>query len=86
MLKEAAAKDEAKASEVAMLEDRILTREGKKQMYGTQLRTNDQTKLWELFPIEDEENVDLRRAAVGLPSMAEYLKYFGLTYTPPNKR
>jgi hypothetical protein len=84
-LKEAAAKDEARASEVAMLEDRILMREGKKQLYGTQVRTNDVTKKLELYVIEDEENVDARRAAVGLPPIAEYLKHFGLTYTPPKK-
>jgi len=59
--------------------------EGKKQIYGTQLRTDDVTKELKLWPIENEEEVDQRRAAVGLMSMAEYLKAFGLKYSPPKK-
>ena len=87
VLKEAAMKGEARLSDAAMMEDRILMREGKKQIYGTQLRSGDDTggKLV-IYPIEDEENVDARRAAVGLPPMAEYVKYFGLEYKPPKKQ
>ena len=79
LLKEAAAKGEANPQHAAMMEDRNLMQQGKKQIYGTQIFNN------ELYPIEDEENVDARRAAVGLPPLAEYLKYFGLTYKPPVK-
>lgn len=85
LLKEAADKNEARKSEVAMLEDRILMREGKKQIYGSQLRTNDATGKLELYPIEDEANVDKRRASVGLMPMKEYLKHFNLEYVPPKK-
>ncbi len=86
LIKEAAAKKEARQSDLAMLEDRILTREGKKQIYGTQLRLNQTTQRMELYPIEDEENVDARRAAVGLEPLALYLKRaFGIDYTPPKK-
>lgn len=84
LLKEAVAKGEADADDAAMLEDRILMSEGKKQIYGTQLRTVE-GKL-ELYPIDDEENVDARRAAVGLPPLAEYLKHFGLEYKPLGKK
>lgn len=85
-LKAAAAQGEARASDVAMMEDRILMGDGKKQRYGTQLHSGPQTggKI-ELYPIEDEASVDARRAAVGLPPMAEYLKHFGLEYQPPRK-
>jgi hypothetical protein len=69
-----------------MLEDRILTREGNKQVYGTQLRLNQTTQRMELYPIEDEENVDGRRATVGLEPLAGYLKRgFGIDYSPPKK-
>ena len=86
MIKEAAAQKEARRSDLAMLEDRILTREGKKQVYGTQLRLNQTTQRMELYPIEDEVNVDSRRAAVGLEPLAEYLKRaFGIDYAPPKK-
>ena len=40
----------------------------------------------ELWPIEDEENVDARRASVGLEPLAEYLKRFGLEYKPLKKK
>ncbi len=85
LLKEAADKNEARKSEVAMLEDRILMREGKKQIYGSQLRSNPNTGKMELYPIEDEANVDMRRARVGLMPMKEYMNHFKLEYVPPKK-
>jgi hypothetical protein len=85
LLKEAAAKNEARPDHAAMMEDRILMREGKKQIYGTGLQTDDMTKELKLWPIENEEEVDARRAAVGLPPMAEFFKVIGLKYNPPNK-
>jgi len=85
-LKAAVARNEARADHAAMMEDRILMGEGKKQIYGTGLRTDDVTKALKLWPIENEEEVDARRAAVGLPPMAEYLRMAGLEYTPPRKK
>ncbi len=86
MIKEAASQKEARASDLAMLEDRILTREGKKQIYGTQLRLNKTTQIMELYPIEDEEKVDSRRAIVGLAPLSQYLKKaFDIDYVPPKK-
>jgi len=79
LVRAAVAAGEARASDLALLEDRVLMREGKKQRYGTQLKGNDKG-AWELYPVEDEANVDTRRAAVGLPPLAEYLKQFGLQY------
>lgn len=83
LLQDAATKGEARLANAAMLEDRILWQEGKKQIYGTQLHSGPETggKL-ELWPIEDEEHVDERRAAVGLPPLAEYLKLLGVDYKP----
>jgi hypothetical protein len=85
LLKAAAARNEARRDHAAMMEDRILMGEGKKQIYGTGLKTDDVTKELKLWPIENEEEVDARRASVGLPPMAEYLKMIGLIYTPPKK-
>lgn len=87
MLKEAASKGEAMPSDVAMLEDRVLVGEGKEQIYGTQVHFGPETEgRWELYPILDEQKVDERRAAVGLPPLAEYLKVFGVEYRPPKKK
>jgi hypothetical protein len=85
LLKAAVAKGEARRDHAAMMEDRILMKEGKKQIYGTALQTDDVTKGLKLWPIENEEEVDARRASVGLPPMSEYFKLMGMTYTPPKK-
>ena len=83
-LRSAAERGEAKLKWLAFLEDRILVGEGKKQLYGTQLIEKSGQGI-RLEPIEDESNVDTRRAKMGLGSLAEYLKGFGIEYrTPPN--
>lgn len=48
LLKEAVGKGEADPVHAAYLEDRILMREGKKQIYGTQLRRNEATEKLKL--------------------------------------
>ncbi len=67
---------------LALLEDRVLMREGKKQIYGTQLTRNQETDQLELYPIEDEINVDQRREEMGMIPLVEYLNFFGLEYKP----
>ena len=57
---------------VAKIQDHMLIHQGKKQIYGTQYRTNLQGGL-ELYPIEDEANVDMRRGEVGLGPISETL-------------
>lgn len=86
LLKEAVSKGEADPDDAALLEDRILMREGKKQIYGTQLHFNEATKKLELWPIEDEEGVDARRRSVGLEPLAEYMKRFGVEYKPAKNK
>ena len=58
----------------ALLQDRVLVGEDKPQIYGTQLYWDDATGRWELFPIEDEANVDARREEIGMMPLAEYVK------------
>jgi hypothetical protein len=72
-----------KGEHFALLQDRVLVREGKLQIYGTQF----QIKGTELIPdpIEDEPNVDRRRADVGLPPLAEYLTAAKRAYFGNNK-
>src|SRR5581483_6050730 len=62
-------KGDVAPTNIAFLEDRILTMEGKLQVYGTQFHTVDGVTT--PFPIEDPEYVDERRARVGLDSFAE---------------
>lgn len=65
LLRKAVEGGEAPAVQVAMLEDRIRTFEGRPQRYGTQFDWDAEGKLSPL-PIEDPEGVDLRRLQVGL--------------------
>ena len=55
----------------------MLMEKGKKQKYGTQLISYNDGPL-RLHPIEDEANVNKRRAAMGMGTIEEYLKQFGL--------
>jgi hypothetical protein len=69
------------ASNYALLQDRVLTRAGKPQMYGTALEpwTGKEPVL---YPIEDEANVDKRRAKIGLQPLREYLEFMKRLYFP----
>jgi hypothetical protein len=81
MLREAKEAGEMKGEVVALLEDRVLMRQGKKQIYGSQITTNAEG-LAEPWPIEDEPNVDKRRAALGMEPMAAYMRHIGVEYVP----
>lgn len=63
----------AKARRLAMLEDRVALREGKKQIYGSQFFLNVITNKGYVMPMLDPEHVDQRRSKVGLNSMADYM-------------
>jgi hypothetical protein len=66
----AAARGEADPAEVAMLEDRIRVSEGRLQRYGTQYDWDETlTAMVPMVGVEDPDNVDDRRTAVGLPPM-----------------
>lgn len=65
---------EARSSSYALLYDRVLMGEGKKQLYGSQLRLNEESGGYYLWPIDDDANVDQRRVALDMPPLAEYLK------------
>jgi len=80
MLREAVKNGKANAANLALLEDRILMYQGKKQLYGSQLRMNQETGKYELAPIEDPKNVDKRRAEMGLGPLADYVKRWGIEW------
>jgi len=77
LLREATAAGEIETTALPMLEDRVRMREGRDQLYGSQLVHGEDGKP-ALWPIEDEAHVDERRASVGLPPLAEYLARAGL--------
>lgn len=79
MMREAVKDKRVDILSLALLEDRVASQEGKNQMYGTQLNSDEKGKFY-LPPIEDPDNVDARRASVGLPPIAEFLKKWDLTW------
>ncbi|MFD1603570.1 DUF6624 domain-containing protein [Flavobacterium artemisiae] len=71
MMREAVKKGNAKPANLAYLEDRVALREGGKQIYGSQIYTNPSTKKNFIAPLEDPDNVDKRRAEVGLGPLSD---------------
>ncbi|MFH2001574.1 MAG: DUF6624 domain-containing protein [Planctomycetota bacterium] len=83
MVRKAVKEKECDPSNLALLEDRVLMREGKPQIYGSQVVQDAETGGFKVYQIKDEANVDERRAAVGLPPLKEYLAIFGIEYQAP---
>jgi hypothetical protein len=54
--------------------DRVLTQQGKKQMYGTQFDVDVATGKCQPQPIEDVEHVDERRLRAKMDTLADYTK------------
>ena len=69
---------------LARAEDRIATDQGKLQIYGGQVKYYPETKTFNVWPIVDPENVDKRRAEIGLEPVAEFLKNrrFSVVWNP----
>lgn len=61
-----------KARDFALMTDRLLVFHNYPQVYGSQILN------WELYPIENPDSVDFRRASIGLEPLEEYLKNFDL--------
>ncbi|WP_295179802.1 DUF6624 domain-containing protein [uncultured Christiangramia sp.] len=59
---------------LALLKDRMALREGKKQIYGSQIFIDSNTGKKYVQPLQNPEGVDKLRAEVGLPSMETYLQ------------
>ncbi len=72
MLEEAFKKGEAQPLRYAKMKDRILVEEGKEQIYGTQTKFENMTRV--LYPIADPKHVDQRRAKIRLGPLGPYLK------------
>jgi len=78
MMREAVKNKKATPSDLALLEDRVAIREGRKQIYGSQITMDKEGSF--LAPMEDPANVDKRRAEAGLGTLADYLQYFNITW------
>ncbi len=55
-------------------EDRIATERGDLQIYGGQMKYYPETGSFNLWPVFEPENIDKRRADIGLEPIAQFLK------------
>jgi hypothetical protein len=80
MMQEAVKKGNASGSSLALLEDRVALGQGKRQIYGSQIGRDPETENQIVLPLEDPDNVDIRRAQVGLPPLASYIEYWQMKW------
>ncbi|MGB3590063.1 MAG: DUF6624 domain-containing protein [Nonlabens sp.] len=80
MMREAAARGDANSGSLALLEDRVALRQGKKQIYGSQVEMDPDTGIYKVSPIENPEEVDERRAMVGLGPIADYVSRWDIIW------
>ncbi|WP_299158534.1 DUF6624 domain-containing protein [uncultured Tenacibaculum sp.] len=80
MITTAMKNNELPKRQYAMFYDRLVLGQGKRQIYGTQLAMDKNSKKPYVLPLEDVKNVDKRRAQMGLNSMQENLNRWDLTW------
>jgi len=79
LMRDAVKNNKAQPSALALLEDRVALAHGKKQKYGSQVQ-GDENGNYFLAPLEDPDNVDKRRAEVGLGPLADYLSNWNIKW------
>lgn len=79
-MREAVKNKKTEPSALALLEDRVALREGRRQIYGSQVGLDEQTQKHYVLPLEDPDNVDRRRAGVGLGPLADYVKTWDIVW------
>jgi hypothetical protein len=81
ILERAALAGDLSRADVSLLTDRVLVRQGKPQRYGNSFSVKNGRLVPD--PIEDIGGLDARRAALGLPPMAEMVQRMGEAYNMP---
>lgn len=76
---------EAQPGDGALLLDRVLSRDKKPQMYGSQITLSSATGQMTLDPISNEACVNQRRRSVGLEPLEDYLLRYRITWKPAGK-
>ena len=78
LLEKAYAAGDAEGQQVALLTDRIAVQRGQQQLYGTQASIVN--GRFALNPIADSAHVDARRARLGMPPVAAYMRILDSLY------
>ncbi|UKJ09340.1 DUF6624 domain-containing protein [Solitalea lacus] len=77
LFKKAVKDDFATLEQMAIIEDIMALKQGKKQIYGTQLAYDNKGNYY-LQPIESQTKTNQLRAEIGLIPLEEYLKDYGI--------
>lgn len=85
ILQQSVERGESSEGDYAMLLDRVLMRQGKPQLYGSQVVPDKENGGWKFYTIKDEEHVNMRRARLKWIPMEEYAKLFGIIYKKSNE-
>lgn len=80
MMREAVKAGNASGSSLALLEDRVALGLGKRQIYGSQIGRDSDTGEYYVSPLIDPENVNERRASVGLGPLENYTKHWDFAW------
>ena len=80
LLKKSVEIGESEGWHLAFLEDRILMRNKKSQIYGSQATWDKTIGKMKIYPIEDVKNVNKRREKIGLEPIEEYAKQNGYIF------
>lgn len=80
MMREAVKNRKLSSGNLALLEDRVMLGQGKKQIYGSQIGRDKETGKLYVLPLEDPDNVDKRRANVGLPPLSNYVNQWQIKW------
>ena len=68
--------------EYVIFEDRLNTRQGKYQLYGTQSAVDNIGNSY-LYPLSNIDSTDIRRSKVGLPNLSEQIERSKIKYPFP---
>lgn len=85
LLKEACEAGEADWSGYALMYDRVEMREGRPQLFGSQVTFNKETGNYEPYAIKEPEYVNKRRKEVGLGPIEEYLGHWNIEWQVEQK-
>jgi len=85
LMKESVEKGESSGRHLALLVDRVRMRNGKPQLYGSQITMDKESGEQVVYDVYKPEYVDQRRAEVGLEPLNEYVKRFGLEWKVEQK-
>lgn len=85
LLKKSVKARESMGSHLALLEDRIQMRNGKPQIYGSQIVSDSETGKQIVYEILEPEYVNQRRKEVGLGPLEDYVKRWGIKWTVEQK-